>query len=214
MATASLGMLLKQWLHEYLSTESMTPKQRILARRYRYPGVVEWKVYEIASALPILLHIALGLFFIGLCIFTSWVDHRVGRASIGLVAGWAMFIVFTTLAPVLSPRCPYNIPLLSNMMRNLRTVILPLWGHAIILPLAITLDKCAGYFTTVPAARCKSHSSIVAYYQPEQRQNSHFFPCVSSQATRPRSAQNASTIQARNRRVREMGLYVSGRADW
>jgi hypothetical protein len=116
LATGSFGMLVKQWLHEYLDSESMFPKRRIIERRLRRPQLAKWKVYEFAWILPILLHISLGLFFIGLCFFTASIDARLGRTSLVLASGWAFLIVMTTLAPLISPRCPYKLPTLKTML--------------------------------------------------------------------------------------------------
>jgi hypothetical protein len=156
LATASFGMLVKQWLHEYLASESMSPKRRIIERHLRQPGLVKWKVYEIAGVLPILLHVALGLFFIGLCVFTALVDVRLGRTSIVLVSGWAFFIVMTTLAPLLSPRCPYKLPMLKTTLVAGRTVTRPLLGHYVVIG-AVLADTWRVYissaWTAIPTLR-------------------------------------------------------------
>ncbi|KAJ3556450.1 hypothetical protein NM688_g2021 [Phlebia brevispora] len=66
LISASLGMLVKQWLREYLKGRYSSPQERIRVRHYRWEGLYRWRVFEIAAALPILLQIALILFFIGL----------------------------------------------------------------------------------------------------------------------------------------------------
>ncbi|GJE90531.1 hypothetical protein PsYK624_066710 [Phanerochaete sordida] len=125
LATASLSMLVKQWLREYLAFEYTAPRERLRARQYRKPELERWKVFEIAALLPILLHLSLGLFFIGLCFFTSNIDERMGFTSIPLVSGWAFFVITTTISPLVSPRCPYKIPLLRSILRLARTTLLP-----------------------------------------------------------------------------------------
>ncbi|EKM50848.1 uncharacterized protein PHACADRAFT_128443, partial [Phanerochaete carnosa HHB-10118-sp] len=121
LATASFGMLVKQWLREYLAVEYTAPQERLRARQYRKPGLERWKVFEIAAILPMLIQLSLGLFFIGLCIFTANVDGRMGFTCVPLVSGWAFFFLATTLAPLVSPRCPYKMPLLRSVMRVART---------------------------------------------------------------------------------------------
>ncbi|EKM50876.1 uncharacterized protein PHACADRAFT_69516, partial [Phanerochaete carnosa HHB-10118-sp] len=121
LATASLSMLVKQWLREYLAIEHTAPQERLRARQYRRPGLEKWKVFEIAAVLPMLIQLSLGLFFAGLCFFTANVDEHVYFTSVPLVSGWAFFIVVTTLAPLVSPRCPYKIPLLKSVVRAVRT---------------------------------------------------------------------------------------------
>ncbi|GJE90548.1 hypothetical protein PsYK624_066890 [Phanerochaete sordida] len=121
LAAASLSMLVKQWLREFVAVQYRTPQQRLRAHQYRKAGLDKWKVFEIAAVLPMLLQISLGLFFIGLCVFTSQVDERMGLTSIPLVSGWAFFLIATTLAPLISPRCPYKMPLLKSIMQLIRT---------------------------------------------------------------------------------------------
>ncbi|EKM50894.1 uncharacterized protein PHACADRAFT_103424 [Phanerochaete carnosa HHB-10118-sp] len=121
IATASFSMLVKQWLRKYLAVEYTAPQERLPARQYRKSGLEKWKVFEIAAILPALRQMSLGLFFIGLCFFTAAVDERMGRISVSLVSGWVFFFVAATLAPLVSPRCPYNMPLLKSVMRFLRT---------------------------------------------------------------------------------------------
>ena len=120
LATASLSMLVKQWLREYLAVERTAPQERLRARQYRRPALDKWRVFEIAAILPILLQVSLGLFFVGLCFFTASVDERMGRATVPLVSGWAFFILATTACPLFSPRCPYKTPLLKSIFRTAR----------------------------------------------------------------------------------------------
>lgn len=121
IATASISMLVKQWLREFLAIDWATPQQRLRAHQYRRPALDTWKVFEIAAVLPILLQISLGLFFIGLCFFTASVDSRMGRISLPLVSAWAFFLITTTLFPLCSSRCPYKLPILKPVMRLART---------------------------------------------------------------------------------------------
>ncbi|GJE99696.1 hypothetical protein PsYK624_159670 [Phanerochaete sordida] len=120
LSTASLAMLVKSWLREYLAIEWTVPQERLRAWEYRNAALAKWRIFEIASALPLLLQISLGLFFIGLCIFTAAIDERIGRSTLPLVAGWAFFIFATTAAPLVSPRCPYKVPLLKGTIRIIR----------------------------------------------------------------------------------------------
>lgn len=120
LAAASLGMLVKQWLREFLAMEYTSPQQRLRARQYREPSLKTWKVYEIAAVLPLLLQIALGLFFVGLCYFTAQVHSNVANTTLPLVCGWVFFFVMTTVAPLASPRCPFKTTLLKDAMRSSR----------------------------------------------------------------------------------------------
>ncbi|KAI0338035.1 hypothetical protein BDW22DRAFT_1338734, partial [Trametopsis cervina] len=110
LITASFGILVKQWIREYLAVKHVSPQARLRIRHFRKPGLEDWHVYGIASLLPLIIQLALALFFVGLCFFTLHIDTSIGYTTIPLVAMWALFFLFTALAPSISPRCPYKIP--------------------------------------------------------------------------------------------------------
>ncbi|PBK87135.1 hypothetical protein ARMGADRAFT_972220, partial [Armillaria gallica] len=71
LVTALIAVLVKQWLHQYMSISSGTPRDRSLVRQYRYIGLQAWHVPLIIGLLPVLMHVALALFFLGLALFLS-----------------------------------------------------------------------------------------------------------------------------------------------
>ncbi|GJE95408.1 hypothetical protein PsYK624_115920 [Phanerochaete sordida] len=117
LSTASFAMLVKQWLIAYLAMDWISPEEQLRARQFRHPGLKDWRVFEIAAVLPLLLHVSLGLFFLGLCFYTAAANQLVGRSTLPLVAGWAFFALLTVVAPLVSPRCPYRITLLKAALR-------------------------------------------------------------------------------------------------
>ncbi|EIM80214.1 uncharacterized protein STEHIDRAFT_68586, partial [Stereum hirsutum FP-91666 SS1] len=69
LSTALICILVKQWSQNYTSTISGTPKERAFLRQMRFAGVNKWCVRDIVGVLPLLLHVSLLLFFIGLATF-------------------------------------------------------------------------------------------------------------------------------------------------
>ncbi|PBK86903.1 hypothetical protein ARMGADRAFT_870595, partial [Armillaria gallica] len=69
LTTALVAVLVKQWLHHYIVLPSGTPRDRCFVRQYRYLGLQKWRVEVIVGMLPVLMHLALVLFFIGLSLF-------------------------------------------------------------------------------------------------------------------------------------------------
>lgn len=120
LAAASFAILVKQWLKEYLAIDRSRPEERLRIRHFRQGGLETWKLFEIAAVLPLILQLALTLFFIGLCVFTSSVHASVGTTCICLVGGWAAFFGFALLAPILSPRCPYKTTFLKRVLSTTR----------------------------------------------------------------------------------------------
>ncbi|KAK0196066.1 hypothetical protein F5146DRAFT_1176076, partial [Armillaria mellea] len=111
LTTALVAVLVKQWLHYYIALPSGTPRERIHVRQFRYMGFQKWHVLIIVGLLPVLMHTALAIFFVGLVVFLiplqvslSWI---VGSISIIVYAAY----VITTILPIISLQCPYRTPL-------------------------------------------------------------------------------------------------------
>ena len=85
LITASIGILVKQWFHEFLAQDTQDPQFRIRIRFFRSKGLDKWQVFQIAAALPLLLQVALLLFFIGLSEFLRELNPVVGWATTGTV---------------------------------------------------------------------------------------------------------------------------------
>jgi hypothetical protein len=116
LITASFGILIKQWLREYLAVTNPSPQARLRIRHFRYPELERWMVFEIAAVLPVLQQLSLALFFIGLCYFTESVHSSIGRTTLPLVAGWAFCFTTVTILPLFFPRCPYKTTLLKRLL--------------------------------------------------------------------------------------------------
>ncbi|PSR73256.1 hypothetical protein PHLCEN_2v10871 [Hermanssonia centrifuga] len=122
VVTASFGILVKQWLREYMEIEtSRGAKARLRVRQFRVTALDDWKVFDIAAILPLLLQFSLGLFFVGLCFFSWSVHPTIGRTTTSIVSAWSFFFSFAIIAP--SARCPYKTALLKKPMRVLRRCI-------------------------------------------------------------------------------------------
>lgn len=118
LIAASFAIVVKQWLREYLSVQSPAPQARLRVRHLRYPQLSVWKVFEIAAILPLLLQLSLGLFFVGMCYFTSAIHSSIGYTTLPLVIGWALCFLCSAALPFIFPRCPYRTPLLKGVAHS------------------------------------------------------------------------------------------------
>ena len=110
LLSASLGLLVKQWLREYLAGSSNISRESIRIRQYRYDGMRRWRVPEIILCLPILLQAALLLFFIGL-LDLLWTLHPIVAGVVTTIVAVSMlFAITTSLLPPFYPDCPYKSP--------------------------------------------------------------------------------------------------------
>ncbi|KAK0438051.1 hypothetical protein EV421DRAFT_984489 [Armillaria borealis] len=111
LTTALVAVLVKQWLHHYVALPSGTPRDRSFTRQFRYAGFQKWHVQVIIGLLPVLMHLALAIFLVGLVLFLrplraalSWI------ICVATVLVYAAYVIATIL-PILFPQCPYRTPL-------------------------------------------------------------------------------------------------------
>ncbi|PBK95500.1 hypothetical protein ARMGADRAFT_926110, partial [Armillaria gallica] len=69
LATALFAVLTKQWIHQYMSVPSGTPRDRCRVRQFRYMGLQQWRVAFIIGLLPVLMSVSLAVFLVGLILF-------------------------------------------------------------------------------------------------------------------------------------------------
>ncbi|KAH9944511.1 uncharacterized protein BXZ73DRAFT_87395 [Epithele typhae] len=112
LLSASLGLLVKQWLREYLAGASSVSRESIRVRQFRHDGLRRWHVSAIILFLPILLQVALLLFLAGL-LDLLWTLHPVVASVVtALVAVAVLFHTATIILPIPSKNadCPYRSP--------------------------------------------------------------------------------------------------------
>lgn len=105
-----------------MAQDTQTPWLRLRIRFFRTEGIEKWQVFEFAAALPLLLQIAVILFFVGLSEFLRQLNPIVGWTTTGVMLIWLAIFVFTTIAPLLSSQCPYKTPILKRPLTYLRTL--------------------------------------------------------------------------------------------
>ncbi|KAJ3474656.1 hypothetical protein NLI96_g12335 [Meripilus lineatus] len=123
LVTASLGMLVKQWLREYINLPDVKPEAQRRIQLFRVRGLRTYKVSEIAAFLPLLLQISLILFFLGLVLFTRSAHATIGWVITGFVVAWGTFLVITTILPWFSASCPYKTPFLKPITLQFKRLL-------------------------------------------------------------------------------------------
>lgn len=120
LATASLAMLVKQWLRAYLSNDSTSPQAQVRVRHFRHNALLKWNVFQIASILPSFLQFALALFFIALSIFLHQFHRTLWIVVTMAIALWFAFYGFVLSGPIFASSCPYKTPSLDTFVDSLR----------------------------------------------------------------------------------------------
>lgn len=114
LATALFAMLADEWYCHYLSPVAGDPQVRSRTRHLRYKGLLNWRVSSCIGLLPLMLHLSLFLFFVGL--FLSLIPEQLGIALMIGTISLATCLVYcvTNMLPLIYPECPYKTPLSST----------------------------------------------------------------------------------------------------
>ncbi|KAI0628057.1 hypothetical protein C8Q77DRAFT_1162530 [Trametes polyzona] len=110
LVSASIGILTKQWLREYTRSAASSPRENARIRQHRHEGFVRWNVPFTIALLPILLQVAMALFFAGLLDLLWSLHASVAGVITAIVAVSLGFLVLTTVMPTFRGDCPYKSP--------------------------------------------------------------------------------------------------------
>lgn len=121
LSAALIGILVKQWLSDYLSTPCTTSlatsRDEARVRQFRYQGLVRWRVPEIIAFLPVLLQLSTAFFLIGLVDLLWSLDPLVATIITVFAGASIMFLVVTTILPTLRGDSPHRSPQAMAMYR-------------------------------------------------------------------------------------------------
>jgi len=100
LSVSSVCILGKQWIREYQKDIAVSPCDAARVRQMRFDALQRWKVPQIMAALPVLLLIALMLFFAGLLVqLWNISDKTTAAAVLVVVALTVLLIIVTTTVP-------------------------------------------------------------------------------------------------------------------
>ncbi|KAF9038999.1 hypothetical protein BDZ89DRAFT_393123 [Hymenopellis radicata] len=111
LSVAVAAVLVKQWLHHYMSLPSGTPGIRSHVRQFRFMGLEQWRVSVIIGLLPIIMHTSLALFLAGLVLFYIPLRTSLAWAVGALAVVVAILYIVSNVMPIFFPQCPYHTPL-------------------------------------------------------------------------------------------------------
>ncbi|KAK0474747.1 hypothetical protein IW261DRAFT_1341417, partial [Armillaria novae-zelandiae] len=122
LTIALVAVLAKQWLHHYIVPPSGTPRDRSF-RQFQYASFRKWYVQVIIGLLPVLMHLALVRFLVGLVNFLHPLRGALSwTVGTGTVLVYAAYMVATS-RPILFPQCPYHTPLCNLLYISVRRII-------------------------------------------------------------------------------------------
>ncbi|KAF9020740.1 hypothetical protein BDZ89DRAFT_1072047, partial [Hymenopellis radicata] len=89
LASALFAVLIKQWIRHYTS----------LIRQYRFMGLQKWHVPTLIGILPVLMHLSLAIFFVGLTLFLAPLRPSIA-GIVGTTAVWPFTIIYDITFPL------------------------------------------------------------------------------------------------------------------
>lgn len=112
LTSASLCIMVRQWLNEYSTglSGSKTSRQVSRIRQYRLDNLKKWRVEDIVGTIPVLLQVALGCFLTGVLILLWSLHTTVAAIASILVSILAVFTISTTVLPLFNRSCVYLSP--------------------------------------------------------------------------------------------------------
>ncbi|PBK93026.1 hypothetical protein ARMGADRAFT_1102628 [Armillaria gallica] len=112
LITALVAVLAKQWMHHYdVSSTSGSARERARLRQFRYTALRKWQVPMIIGCFPVLLHLSLAIFLIGLILSLLSLQLRILYIVASISGIVYLFYAVSSLLPIAYPQCPYKTPL-------------------------------------------------------------------------------------------------------
>ncbi|KAI0758898.1 hypothetical protein C8Q74DRAFT_1388876, partial [Fomes fomentarius] len=110
LCAASVGIMVKQWLNEYSTGLLGDSRHFARLRQHRLQNLERWHVAEIVAVLPVLLQIALALFFGGLLVLLWILNSDVAAVASALVGLLFAFKIGSSVIPIFRADCCYLSP--------------------------------------------------------------------------------------------------------
>ncbi|CAE6503953.1 unnamed protein product [Rhizoctonia solani] len=126
VSASFLAMLAKDWCHSFLAGRTGEPYVQARRRQRRWTMIENWKMQELITVLPSLIHLSLLLFAIGLCIYV-WELNKVVAIPVWCVCGASVgfYVASSFLATILE-----DFPYTTIISRTLRSdLVKPLYRH-------------------------------------------------------------------------------------
>ncbi|PVF91767.1 hypothetical protein CPB86DRAFT_878328 [Serendipita vermifera] len=102
LLAALCAVLALQWVANYdLGLNTSSPRKRALQRQFRFMGAERWKMSNIIASLPLLIFVALFLFFVGLADWLWHVNRIISAIVIaGIAIGGALYLITNMISSI------------------------------------------------------------------------------------------------------------------
>ncbi|KAG8796435.1 hypothetical protein FRC12_022917 [Ceratobasidium sp. 428] len=103
-----MAMLAKKWCHVFLSARTGSYHGQARRRQKRWDGIVWWRMRGVMDGLPLLMHLALALFAIGLVVYLWDINTQVAVAIVVIASAFGVAYGIATVLPFVFDTCPFG----------------------------------------------------------------------------------------------------------
>ncbi|CAE6488584.1 unnamed protein product [Rhizoctonia solani] len=129
VAVALLAMLAKEWCHLFMSNRTGQMYEQGRRRQQRWDEIERWKMIDVITLLPVLMHIALFLFAVGLSL-RLWDLNVVVAIPVVITTGISTILYTSTYwLPLIFEFCPYSTASSKLMRGYAKSGITALWNQ-------------------------------------------------------------------------------------
>ncbi|PVF92402.1 hypothetical protein CPB86DRAFT_877904 [Serendipita vermifera] len=121
LIAALLAVLALQWVANYdMGLNTSSPEKRALQRHSRFRGIEKWKMSELIASLPLLIFVALFLFFIGIADWLWHMNREISGIVIGGIGTGCLLYTITHLISIVKVDAPFRTPISKELVGIVR----------------------------------------------------------------------------------------------
>jgi hypothetical protein len=112
LSSALFATLFQQWSRRYLelTQRRVAPHRHARIRGYMFNGISTFKMSLAVKLMPVLLHLSIFSFFVGLFIYVWFIDRIVGYCVLAFICVFTFGYVVLTMLPYIYLNSPYSTP--------------------------------------------------------------------------------------------------------
>ncbi|KAG8695640.1 hypothetical protein FRC09_009022, partial [Ceratobasidium sp. 395] len=111
-----IAMLAKQWCHVFLSARTGSYHGQARRRQKRWDGIVWWRMRGVMDVLPLLMHLALALFAIGMIVYLWDINMQIAVTIAAIASTFGVAYGAATVLSFVSDTCPFGTVLSEPLM--------------------------------------------------------------------------------------------------
>jgi hypothetical protein len=140
LIAALLAVLALQWVANYdMGLNTSSARTRALQRHTRWMGIETWKMGEIIAFLPLLIFLALFLFFVGIAEWLWYLNRAISAIVIGGIGIGFLLYSITNLISIVKLDAPFRTPVSKGLAPLFRRTLL--WMRLLVIKFPLELVK-------------------------------------------------------------------------